>query len=220
MSLLTTCFRWALALTVSTPLLQASLVWDSTTQETRADFGQEELMVTFAFKNAGTEPVTLQNIAVSCGCTATSLTKTTYAPGEQGKLEVIYRPDGQTGLQAKTITVTTSDRPDRPMTLTLKAEVPRLFDIAPRLVTWPLGGEAVGKPVTITLHRNPQTTVSVVDPDQEHVHVTLGRGAKPGEHTLLLRPKSTATAFRAMVRLKIESDGLPPQILAVYADLR
>jgi hypothetical protein len=220
MSFPTTCLCWALTLAVSTTLLQASLVWDSPTQELRADFGQEEVPVAFAFKNTGTASITIENIAVSCGCTATALARKTYASGERGELEVVYRPDGQTGLQAKTIAVTTSDQPDQPVTLTLRVDVPRLFDIAPRLLTWPLGGEAVEKPVTITLHRTPQTTVSIVDPDQEHVHVMLRPGDKPGVHTLLLRPKSTATAFRATVRLKIESDGLQPQILAVYADLR
>ncbi len=144
----------------------------------------------------------------------------TYAPGERGELEVIYRPDGQTGLQAKTLAVTTSDQPDRPVTLTLKVDIPRLFGIFPRLVTWPLGSDAVEKLVTISLHRIPETTVSIVDPDQEHVHATLRQGEKPGAHALLLRPKSTATAFRATIRLKIESEGLPSQILAVYADLR
>jgi hypothetical protein len=209
-----------LALISSTTLLQASLVWETTAQEARADFGQEEVAFSFGFKNEGPTPITIESIDVSCDCTAASLDQRTYAPGESGVVEVLYRPDGQTGPQSKTVTVTTSEEPERPITLTLKVDVPRLFDIAPRHVTWPLGGEPVEKVVSIRLHRNPQTTVAVMDAVQDSIAVSLQPGEKPGEHLLRIRPKSTATAFRAIVRLRIESDGLPTQVLAVYADLR
>lgn len=207
-------------LLLTSSLLQADLVWDETVREKRADFGEEEIRFSFAFRNDGTEPVTIDAIEVSCGCTATSLEKDTYAPGERGTLEVLYRPDGQTGAQTKTVTVRTVEQPGRPATLTLKVNVPRLFDIYPRLVSWQLGGEPVEKAVSIKLHRNPQTSVSLVNPDDESLDIALRPGKGTGEHTLLLRPKSTAKVFRSVVRLRIESEGLPPQILAVYADLR
>lgn len=207
-------------LLLAASLLQADLVWDETVREKRADFGEEEIRFAFAFRNGGTEPVTIDAIEVSCGCTATSLEKDTYAPGERGTLEVVYRPDGQTGAQTKTVTVRTLGQPGRPATLTLKVDVPRLFDIHPRLVTWQFDDEPVEKTVSIKLHRNPGTSVSVVDPDDESLVVALHPGKGTGEHILLLRPKSTAKAFRSVVRLRIESEGLPPQILAVYANLR
>ena len=205
---------------LSTSMLQANLVWDALTRETHADFGQEEVAFSFGFKNEGPSPVTIASIDVSCGCTVASLDQRTYAPGERGAIEVVYRPDGQTGPQSKTVTVTTREQPDRPVTLTLKVDVPRLFDIAPRLVTWPLGGEPIEKTVSIKLYRAPQTTVTVVNAEQDAINVTLQRGTDPGVHLLRIRPKSTAKAFRAIVRLRIESEGLPTQVLAVYADVR
>ncbi len=220
MNFLVSVVRLLCFVLIPIPMLQANLVWDATTQETRADFGQEEVAFSFGFKNEGPSPITIESIDVSCGCTAASLDQRTYAPGERGVIEVLYRPDGQTGLQSKTVTVTTREQPDRPATLTLKVDVPRLFDIAPRLVTWPLGGEPLEKTVSIKLYRNPQTTVAVVNAEQEAINVTLQRGADPGVHLLRIRPKSTANAFRAIVRLRIESEGLPTQVLAVYADLR
>jgi hypothetical protein len=104
--------------------------------------------------------------------------------------------------------------------LTVKTDVPRLVEISPRLVTWTRGGEATEKRVAITLHRQPQTTVTIENPNLDHVAVSLQAGDKVGTQVLAIRPKSTATAFRATIRLRVESEGLPSQILAVYADLR
>mgnify|MGYP002789513808 FL=1 len=210
---------FALAVLLVVPALPAKLVWDATVIDKRADFGQEEVPLVFSFRNEGTAPVTIVRIDASCGCTATSLAESTIAPGGRGDLEVLYRPDGQTGRQSKTVTVHTSDAPDQPVTLTLNIDVPAWFDIAPRLVTWERGGKAEAKTVTITLHR-PGTTVTVLNPDQERLTVTLENGASPGHKMLRLTPKSTAQAFRSIVRLKVESEGLEARVLAVYADLR
>ncbi|MCD6135338.1 DUF1573 domain-containing protein, partial [Candidatus Bipolaricaulota bacterium] len=50
------------------------------------DFGEilEGLAVvhTFVLQNVGDEPLTIDDIQVSCGCTTTSLAKSTLAPGE------------------------------------------------------------------------------------------------------------------------------------------
>jgi hypothetical protein len=220
MNLLPAPLRVVLLLPLACAVLQAELVWEATTRETRADFGQEQIAVTFPFRNAGSGPVTIASIDVSCGCTVPTLEQRTYAPGERGELKIVYRPDGQTGLQSKAVTVKIDGEPARPVTLTLKVDVPRLFDIAPRLVTWPLGGEPVEKLVSIKLHRNPQTAVRIANPEIDTLAVSLRAGEATGEHILALRPKSTAQPFRAMVRLHISSEGLPDQVLAVYADLR
>jgi hypothetical protein len=211
---------FSLACFVMVPSLPAKLVWESTVIEKRAALGQEEVPLEFAFRNEGTTPITIQRIEVSCGCTATSLAEPTLAPGARSTLEVLYRPDGQTGRQSKTVTVHTSDAPDRPVSLTFNVDVPAWFEIAPRQVTWERGGPPQDRVIDITLHHIPGTTVTVLNPDQERLVVRLEEGAGPGKQRLRLTPKSTAEAFRAIVRLKVETAGLEARILAVYADLR
>lgn len=44
----------------------------------------------FQFKNKDTEPILLQTVRTSCGCTAATWTETAVAPGETGKVEVEY----------------------------------------------------------------------------------------------------------------------------------
>ena len=59
----------------------------------------------FAFKNTGTEPVILTQVAASCGCTTPDYTKTPILPGESGEIKVSYNSAGQVGVQQKIVTV-------------------------------------------------------------------------------------------------------------------
>lgn len=216
-SVLLSCL--AAALGCASPL-PAQLKWETTTHERRAGFGEEELTFTFAFRNEGTSPITVTSIAASCGCTVPTLERRTYAPGEGGTLDVTYRTEGQTGAQTRTVTVKTDLDETAATTLTLKIDVPHLFDVSPRLVTWAKDGEAAEKNVEIVLHRVPGTTVTLEEKDHEHLDLVLAPNADGTRYTLRLRPKSTRTVFRATLRLRVESEGLPSRLLTVYADLR
>jgi len=44
----------------------------------------------FQFKNKDIEPIVLQTVRTSCGCTAATWTETAIAPGETGAVEVEY----------------------------------------------------------------------------------------------------------------------------------
>jgi hypothetical protein len=43
--------------------------------------GQASYTAEFAFENAGDEPVTIESVRTSCGCTAAELEKAVYRPG-------------------------------------------------------------------------------------------------------------------------------------------
>ncbi len=45
---------------------------------------------TFRFKNIAKEPILLQTVRTSCGCTAATWTETPIQPGETGEVEVEY----------------------------------------------------------------------------------------------------------------------------------
>lgn len=79
----------------------------------------------FAFQNTGTAPLIIaKSIPTSCGCTVGSLNKTVYAPGEEGVIEVTYTAASNVGIATKHLTVT-SNAPDSPTTLTIKARIAR-----------------------------------------------------------------------------------------------
>lgn len=61
--------------------------------------------VTFTFTNTGTEPLVLNSVRASCGCTTPKWTKEPVAPGATGEVTAIYNSKGRPGNFTKTITV-------------------------------------------------------------------------------------------------------------------
>ena len=61
---------------------------------TEYDFGELKKGVPatheFRFKNTSSEPITVDNVRSSCGCTATEWEETVIAPGEESKIKIEY----------------------------------------------------------------------------------------------------------------------------------
>ncbi|MFN8238038.1 MAG: DUF1573 domain-containing protein [Chitinophagales bacterium] len=62
----------------------------------------------FEFTNTGTEPVVLENVKASCGCTTPTWTKEPVMPGKKGTIKAQYNM-AREGSFRKSITVTTKD---------------------------------------------------------------------------------------------------------------
>lgn len=59
----------------------------------------------FNFTNTGSQPLIVQNVIASCGCTTPSWTKQPVMPGERGFVSVAYDPANRPGNFDKSITV-------------------------------------------------------------------------------------------------------------------
>jgi hypothetical protein len=63
----------------------------------------------FTFKNTGKEPLLLQNVSASCGCTTPSWSKEPVLPGKTGTVKASFATAGRGGQPFnKTITVTSN----------------------------------------------------------------------------------------------------------------
>lgn len=73
------------------------------------DFGNliegEKASVTFKFKNTGTADLLILDAYSTCGCTIPEFSNQPVAPGEEGKIEVVFDSANRSGLQNKTITL-------------------------------------------------------------------------------------------------------------------
>ena len=78
-------------------------------EEQQFDFGDvkqgEKLSHKFAFKNNGNEPLILNNVLTTCGCTVTEWPKDPIQPGKSGEIEVKFNTAGRMGKQNKVVTV-------------------------------------------------------------------------------------------------------------------
>ncbi|MEO1049831.1 MAG: DUF1573 domain-containing protein [Bacteroidota bacterium] len=80
-----------------------------TFEEESRDFGDiyqgDKIQHTYVFENTGDEPLILTNVQTTCGCTVPQWPRDPIAPGQQGKLEVVFNSSGKIGRQNKVITV-------------------------------------------------------------------------------------------------------------------
>ncbi|MDR2888147.1 MAG: DUF1573 domain-containing protein [Bacteroidales bacterium] len=112
--------------------------------ETEHDFGkfkEEAGRQTYDFivTNIGTDPLVIQNISASCGCTTPEWTRSPIPAGGKGKITAIYDPKNRPGPFNKTLTVYSNSSPSMTV-LTIKGEVMPREKTVEELFTFPVGG--------------------------------------------------------------------------------
>jgi hypothetical protein len=112
--------------------------------ETEHNFGifkEEAGRVTydFAVTNTGSNPLVIQNIVASCGCTTPEWTRQPIPPGGKGKITAIYDPRNRPGQFNKTLSVYTNATPEVTV-LVIKGEVQPREKTVEELYTFPVGG--------------------------------------------------------------------------------
>lgn len=93
----------------------------------------------FNFTNTGDDLLKITKVSKTCGCTPYTLAKKEYAPGESGTLKVRYNVGNRTGSTNKYIYVSSNDKTNPEIKLTIKAKIglnidyePRKLDLSPR----------------------------------------------------------------------------------------
>jgi hypothetical protein len=83
-----------------------------TFEKTEHDFGTinqgDKATYAFAFKNTGEADLVIADAKGSCGCTVPAYPKDPVKPGESGEIKVVFNSAGKTGIQHKTVTLTTN----------------------------------------------------------------------------------------------------------------
>ncbi|WP_425482547.1 DUF1573 domain-containing protein, partial [Fulvivirga aurantia] len=72
-------------------------------EEEKHDFGDihqgDKVEHVFQFENTGNEPLIITNVQTTCGCTAPEWPKDPVAPGQTGKIKVVFNSAGKIGRQ-------------------------------------------------------------------------------------------------------------------------
>jgi len=82
----------------------------------------------FTFTNTGAEPLIIESAKGSCGCTVPNYPKNPIPPGEQGEIEVVYKPGKQKDLQNKNVTIVANTEPQQTI-LRIKANVEEIAPV-------------------------------------------------------------------------------------------
>ncbi|HEY3756611.1 MAG TPA: DUF1573 domain-containing protein [Opitutaceae bacterium] len=73
------------------------LVWSRTQTDLTGSAHDEIIEADFAFRNGGLKPVRITGLDSSCRCTTAAPGRWSYAPGDNGKIHVVFRVAGRTG---------------------------------------------------------------------------------------------------------------------------
>jgi hypothetical protein len=94
--------------------------------ETKFDFGKikegEKVRHTYMVKNAGTNPLVISNVQVSCGCTAPFFPKEPIQPGKTGEVTLEFNSAGKEGMVNKNALIV-ANADNAPFSIGFSAEV-------------------------------------------------------------------------------------------------
>jgi hypothetical protein len=197
----------------------AGLEWTTTTVEMKAAAGQTVAEAAFPFRNAGPTTVWIDAVRPDCDCVSARTAKPDYAAGEEGEVRVAFALAGRSGLQEKTVAVTTTDDLKKPVRLTLHVLIAEPVAIAPRSLFWAVGGPADEKAITITLAEPAKTTLGEVQCSSSAFAARLESGDKPGAYRLCLKPADTRQIAQATIRLNVIVAGRP-QVFVLWAAVK
>ena len=86
----------------------------------------QKLEVSFRFRNSGKNPLVIQAVNPSCGCTVASFPKEPIQPGQESEITGCFDSNGRSGLQHKELTViaNTEGNPEHKLTFEVDIQVP------------------------------------------------------------------------------------------------
>lgn len=203
------------------PLGGAPLQWQETKVTIDAPPLAETVEAEFRFKNTSDRPVTIAEARSSCGCTVPQLDQKIYVPGESGRIRAVFTIGERTGVQEKLIMVTTTE-PDASSTqLTLRVQIPGLFEVKPFFVIWNLDDAPVAKTVQLRL----------LAPEVLHFDSLTSRHANfkavatpaaddPNLLAVEITPRSTAEATNAGIEVTLKAPDGRTRLVMLYALVR
>jgi hypothetical protein len=179
---------------------------------------QSEVKTSFSFINKGDYPVTITGVEADCDCTAAGLSKKTYAPGERGKIAVVFHAGDQTGMQRKTITVTTDEPKEAPKQLLLYVNIKEYLTVEPHLLLWKVGEKRVEK--GIFLSAIPSQPITQIEAKAEYAGAfqvrveTIEKGQK---YAVYIKPISTANQVNTTITLNAKFTSIADRTIPAYA---
>mgnify|MGYP001817176012 FL=1 len=197
---------------------------------TQFDFGEvyqgEKVLHVFEFVNAGQDPLLIDRVRSSCGCTAALVSDKNLAPGAKGKVQANFDSARFRGHVSKTIYLYSND-PVKPLVqLTIKGEVLEIVAVEPEQVNF---GTVAGDQTLVSkvvLRNQGEKPLSIGAPSTtaaellaEMPETTLARG-EAVVLQLMLSPKPGTTRFSGYVLVPVA--GVPQNQLRipVYAAIR
>lgn len=82
----------------------------------------QEIEITYRFRNSGDKNLVIENVVAQCGCTIPEKPQQPFAPGEEGVIKAKFNGVGH-GTISKDVTVTANTSPEKTHVLTFRGDI-------------------------------------------------------------------------------------------------
>lgn len=208
----------------------ASAAPDLKLTTTQFDFGEvyqgEKVLHAFEFVNAGQDPLVIDRVRSSCGCTAVLLSDKNLEPGETGQIQATFDSTRFRGEVSKTIYLYSNDPVQPVRQLKIKGRVLEIVAIEPAQVNFgTVSGDQtlVSQVVLRNQGEQPltfgQPSTTAAELQAEMPKTTLVKGEEVTLE-LMLSPKPGTIRFSGYILVPV--NGVPKDQLRipVYASLK
>jgi hypothetical protein len=193
-------------LAIFTSQVLAELSFEKTTIEHTALPGEAAYTAEFVFKNTGDTEIEIMKPTSSCGCTVPTLEKSTYAPGEEGKITAVFTYGVRSGVNNKTINVPTSEGAHQ---LLLTVDIPQRYKVSRQLVRWTSGEELTTEDVVFDFLTNVPVEVKEVRINREIFDLEMTMSDDRSQVTATFTPLVNETTSTQRVEFDfVDSEGL------------
>lgn len=173
----------------------------------------------FHFTNTGAKPVTIASVKPACGCTTAVLDKTTYGPGEHGRITSVFTFGQRTGLQNKQIRVSIKGG-ETDTILSIITHLPEIMKVSPVVVFWRTGDAPQPKTIELTVGREEPVRVTGVKSSDPSVKVALETVQEGKSYKLVVTPGQTAMPVSSLLTIDTEVAPNVHQLFSAYAHVK
>lgn len=157
----------------------------------------------FKFKNTGNAELRISKVYAPCGCTVPELAKKNYAPGESGVLKATYRAGSKSGSTSKRIEVSSNDKANPKVILTLKAKIVEKIAYEPERLNLLLKGENAGcSEITLSSRDNRQFSITSFKSTGDSITAEFDPTVKSTK--FVLKPKVDQAKLKKGLRGNVE----------------
>lgn len=199
----------------------APLEWQTTTISIDAPPLAESVEAVFQFTNTTARPVTISEVHSSCGCTVPRLDQKIYVPGESGTIRALFTLGERIGLQEKSIMVSTAEPDVSSTALTLRVNIPTLFEVSPYFVIWNMNEAPTPKSVKLRLTAPDVLHFgSIASRHANFEAATFPAADDPNLLSVSITPRSTAEATNGGVEITLKASDGRSRLITIYAMIR
>ena len=157
----------------------------------------------FKFTNAGDSLLKITKVSKTCGCTPYTLAKKEYEPGETGTLKVRYNASKRPASIARRLYVSSNDKANPKITLTIKARIVKKIDYEPARLNLVLKDENAGCPeITLSSLDNKPFAIKRFKSTANYITADYDPSAKATK--FVLQPKVNMEKLRKGLKGHIE----------------